>query len=779
MVSTNTSYSIHPLGYIRIRNDFTDESCDYPLYASSVVSSSIDIAPEAPVIENASYSFSVRLLSDLPVSELCISVNGSDPIVASEVQRLSSGAGSEKFSDIRVPMKQSEKHPFLLTYGFARIEVALMFRDSPEDEVVLTTKDIPCLSNEDYQTPLISQMLNELLDAEEQTVAGWMFTGCEDDGSAYSIIEAALRGSSPKSLSSVLQLMEASISEYESDYDYFHSHGFNKILHTTRRLPPREIRRAGSRELLWMAKNSHVLFETPYETSVNYLGRYYLPREVETDVRAKSYDSYENRFVMGFLEELLSKARDIRYSLKSGIASIKTLEGKLNPIVGNEYSLPALTLLRQYADRENYYIAKLQDVIGRLSRLKRKYESALPDVKAEFTRPPKRTKVFQEVKCYSRIFDLALRWLTFGDFSLARENLALHSLRLDRLYEYFVLFRLLCWFHNAGFTEDNVEEKPIMQASFSLSSRYYSAEKRVATLYKLKHDETRVWLYYQPVVYGDRREENGIPFHRLSCRCAGKARGFDGYWQPDFMLMVDRGRGEPEWHIFDAKYSKATVLWRGYPKEGAFTEAVSKYKTDISSVDPVNKISSVWLFSGREASRNIQFAERSSWAAQNYVHHHSGIGALTPAFSCLDEVLSPILGMPSKVSQEGDAAFSYRKGQIAEKSSDDLSSVSIIDTYPKVTMHRMRHRSVNRCLPLIIELFNIVENGELLFKSHWSEVNLGLAHPLLRKSSPKGREYKHYTKTEINGVTCYAYNNWLPNYENKLRSFIERHRHSL
>lgn len=672
------------------------------------------------------------------------------------------GAGSvgKEYGVYQISMSPGDKHPFLLTYGFARIEVTLTQFDSPEADTVLTTKDIPCLSCEECQSSMVEQMLAELLDFEEETVAKWMFAGGKNDGSAYSVLDAGLRDRAPKSLSSLIQLIEASVVEFERDYDYFRAHGFNRISCANRKLPTRKIRHAGRHELLWMTRNSQSLFETPYETGINYLGKYYLPKEVETRIRVKSYDSYENRLLLGFLGELHSHTRLIYKSLKEDVASITSIEERLYPLRKEGYSLPALTLLRQCVVRENHFTAKLEELIARLRRLLRIYEAAFPGVKGVFSRAPRRTKVFQEIRCYSSIYDLMLKWLKFGDFALARENLALHSLRLDKLYEYYTLFNLLCWFHNVGFDEDNEEGIPITQAQFSLKSCHYRREEQVATLYKLALGNTRLRLYYQPVIYGDLREENGISLHRLSSRNPKAQQPRDSFWIPDFLLAVKRGSKDYEWHIFDAKYSKCSSLWDGYPKTGIFTEVVSKYGTDVRGPYPSDKISSVWLFSGRESSRNLQFAERSSWASNNYLEHRSGIGALTPAYSCLDEVLFPILGI--------DNEQTHYQGQ----------GVAHTEGLDRRLAGKKNVGSNNPSLRLVEELHNLIEDSSLLYKSRWSESVLGISHPLLRKTAPIGREAKYYSKAVVNGEECFVYNRWLPNHENKLRSVVEKRRQS-
>ena len=144
MASTNTSYSNSLCGFIRVENDHTHQVCDYPLYRSALVSSSIDVVSEKPVIENAPYNLFVLLPTGVSVSDLSVSINGSDSMIDPLNQYLVETVEDEGYRLYRVPLNQNKKQPFLLTYGFARIEVLLTVKDSPESEVILTTKDIPC-----------------------------------------------------------------------------------------------------------------------------------------------------------------------------------------------------------------------------------------------------------------------------------------------------------------------------------------------------------------------------------------------------------------------------------------------------------------------------------------------------------------------------------------------------------------------------------------------------------------------------------------------------------
>ena len=204
------------------------------------------------------------------------------------------------------------------------------------------------------------------------------------------------------------------------------------------------------------------------------------------------------------------------------------------------------------------------------------------------------------------------------------------------------------------------------------------------------------------------------------------------------MLKVENGSSMSRWHIFDAKFSKPSSLWGNYPKEGPFTTMMSKYKTDVCGSDTSDITASLWLLSGRDPGQHLQYAELSSWASRHFNDMHSGIGALTPSYSCLNEVLGAILGVEGQLPSASENA-SAKIGQSDTKQiSDTQSALSDSVMQPTTSTAANRKRPANKCLPLIVELYGIVEDSELLFKSRWSEMSLGIAHPLLRKSPQKG-----------------------------------------
>ena len=715
MASTNSSHDESGFGFVTIRNVHTGDVADYPLYDIRTVASGIDIADEGPVFENSRYRVSVIISRDVAASEIRLSVNGSDPIsTGSKLAENARDAGAGMFL-YEIPLDESNDCLFSMTYGFARVEVVVDI--DGQEAWHLTTKDIPSLSRDDRQTALVEPMLKELLDSEASKVAGWMFSGSGDELARYSILDASLRGGAPKSLPSIIQLLQSIVSAYDEHLGYFRAHGHARVVKTYAKKPLSAIRRAGSHEALWLARNGETLCETPRETSIQYGGSYYLPSHVETERRTKTFDSYENRLVLGFLEqEVLPCAKSVLSSLSGNESRARALQEKLAPHMREDYSLPAMAIVQHLTEREERFVAQVETLVVKAQWLIRAYREALPGVHSAFSRNPRRTKVFQEMRSYAAIFSLIRQWLSFGDFSLDREALALHVVRLDKLYEYYCLFKMLEWLESHGFDEDATISPAIERAEYTQRS-FYSNERRVATLYNLQNGSVRVRLYYQPVIYGDHREEHGISLHRLS-------RG--SHWTPDFLVFVRFGEGRGEYHVIDSKYSKPGLLRGGYPKNGSFTEALSKYRSDIAGEDGGVRVSTVWLLSGRSLSSRIWYAESSAWAARRYSGPLSGIGPLTPNHNCLDVVFGTVYALGNEQVKDVNLKDAETLDATVES---ELEAVADLEGFSP---------AISSSESLVSRLYEGYVNKEILFDARWAQSKLGMGHPLLRRKNPLG-----------------------------------------
>lgn len=176
---------------------------------------------------------------------------------------------------------------------------------------------------------------------------------------------------------------------------------------------------------------------------------------------------------------------------------------------------------------------------------------------------PANDGVFADISAYQGLRRAMCHWRQFADFGYKREKRELHAMKPDRLYGYYCLYRLLDALYSLEFTERRDIEQPIRYFFYSIEDTYrdYENEDRCANTYQLAKRLPdgrceQIDLYYVPVIYADRREENGISLHKL----AEDGRSYIPYeernsvWTPDYVMAI-RGTGKPARTIMlDAKH---------------------------------------------------------------------------------------------------------------------------------------------------------------------------------------------------------------------------------
>jgi hypothetical protein len=752
MDSTNTSFRSKRRGIIQLISPSGKSTQNFSLYDYSSFPDYISPSTEGIVSENYQYGIALLFQSNSPIIECKLSVNGSDEI-SLKAQQTVKNSSKEPFYKTSFCIDKYKDRLFTLIYGFARIQVSVTFQSSADSPFIFTTQDIPCQSQTPEQHQFITQMLEELLDIGNRTVLNWMFTQGTSNSEQYSILEGSLNKNAPKSMLSLIQLIEKIASTYEENITAFRAHRYCRIVKHPIRLSPHQVHKLGCKEQLWLLKNEDILEKTQSKTGIQYQNNFYMPRYIKTNQNAKSFNTYENRLILGFIQAVLRKTNTLRNSLEGAITSLQTIENDLSGKIQPGFFLPSLTVITQYKDRDISFINRIKPLLKRIQAINRIYSQALPNVKPVFTAPLQYSKVFQEVEAYSVFFKLMQRWIFFGDSTLENENLSLHLFRTDKLYEYYVLYKLLLWLNLHDFHEDMRYKQPIIKAHYSLKNPYFKNEDQVATVYHLCSKNTHVSLYYQPVIYGDETEEYGIALHRLSASQKSIQNHEPSYWTPDYLLTVCDALGTKHNFIFDAKFSRGDSLCRRFP-QGRLGESILKYKSDIAALNPDEQIKSVWLFCGRETEQYCQTVERSIWATKHPQQYNSGVGVLTPSSNCLDSVLGTIL--PCVVKNNDEINHSSNS---AENKNTDSNKYTDRFTY-------YDHSDIK-------QLINSTIDTKCLFNTQWSQKRLGIDHPLLRKQPPKGLEKQKYQKITEKDAVVFVYSNWLPTNRNKLHSLAK------
>lgn len=786
MAFINSSHSGFAGFRLCLRNVKTEKEGIYSLYDASRLQTTLCVSDGPPVIESACYTLGLISDKEVEVEGLLISVNGGDSFQVSVEGWMSVAKddldGELFYTGLRPigPSSESEMRPlFMLAYGFARVQLEMV---CDSKEICLSTEDIVALGEDSFQDDLVEQMLNDLLNpvnAVQSQVIRWMFTGQAGQPRPYSSVEASMGRGDTVSLLAYLQLLERIVSDYRRYRNYFRCHGYSKIAKERERVSPRIVRRVGHDELSWIAKNAGTLYRVTGETSIRYCGESYLPQYIETYKGVKRFESYENRLVIGFLKEVIRDARRVLRRL-SGMTSkacknLQSVDSVLKAGTREKAGYCAsIRLISSYSDREQRLSARLGGLVSELEKECRAYEQIFANVAPFFSRAPKRTKVFQEVEAYSVIYGLIEMWLHVGDYTLDHEEFVMQIYRLDELYEYYVLYRLLLCIHEQGFREDDMLLDPISHVSYTGGRGKSGINGHIANKYCLRRGSQRVHLYYEPCIRGDEVEEHGVVLHRLSTNTAFSKRrrkSKDSFWTPDYLLEVHNHQGKREFHILDAKFRKPSSVYSGFPigEQCEFAKCLFKYKYDMAGKERDEFVTSVWLLCGRDDGEYFRRMEQSSWALANFHDVGSGIGVVTPYFSCLEELLhgffsesdsgNNAVGVPMLDDLYSSTAEQI-VGVVRESAEASDSFLSGLEAY-------------------VLDLYRVYHDKTSLFSATWAQSNLGMSHPLLRREAPRGREKRGYRLIDLDGKRCYAYVGMLPHCAERLARFVRRYRSEL
>lgn len=106
---------------------------------------------------------------------------------------------------------------------------------------------------------------------------------------------------------------------------------------------------------------------------------------------------------------------------------------------------------------------RLDSVIDTLNNLLGQYLNMFK-LKPDFTlKMPRKTKTFQEIKPYTQVFAMFLKWLNYGEFKLEKDKLFMRVKTLDQLFEYYCLIGLLEMLQANGYTLSPVVTLTVIQ----------------------------------------------------------------------------------------------------------------------------------------------------------------------------------------------------------------------------------------------------------------------------------------------------------------------------
>ena len=367
-------------------------------------------------------------------------------------------------------------------------------------------------------------------------------------------------------------------------------------------------------------------------TAIRMQGRNWYSRRIQTKQTVRSCDTYENRAVVSFISHVSRTLAQVISGINQKLDALHEAKRKLSGIQGTEGYLIPVMIIDAQIERDQPLLSKLEAQRTRAQRFYRLLSEAMPVAISNSFRLPRKTKIFQEIPHYARLFQLMRTWDAFGEFDFAREGLILSMHRVSRLYELYSLASLLRWFNRQGYTPDSSYAAPFERVERTQEYGMPDNEREVANVYRLQRGGEQVTLWYQPVLYGGDQEFAGLGAHRLLPNDLFDQQPNDSYWTPDFALSF-KDAGRDSLFLLDSKFTSIENA-----KEQRFNPCLNKYRfgTIRSNGMPID---SVWLLCGQAPEPTCVPTGAMSWARQQGIPPIGGLAALSPFGNSIDQMM--------------------------------------------------------------------------------------------------------------------------------------------
>ncbi|MDF2399071.1 DUF2357 domain-containing protein [Pseudomonas sp. 3MA1] len=176
---------------------------------------------------------------------------------------------------------------------------------------------------------------------------------------------------------------------------------------------------------------------------------------------------------------------------------------------------------------------------------------------------------------YERSFRLIDSWYKLGQPAWSGSNYLFGLKSLDKLYEFFCLYKIVDKFVDMGYQLTAVGANEADRKLGMRGRPAPHAQDKITNYYKFESSEKTLELFYEPTIWAyselSKSGELVDTYH---------AKGVSNpFFTPDFVIRQDGGDNYPAYYIFDAKYSTESQT-----KERHLPAIIDKYYLKLKGV---------------------------------------------------------------------------------------------------------------------------------------------------------------------------------------------------
>lgn len=415
-----------------------------------------------------------------------------------------------------------------------------------------------------------------------------------------------------KTIEAKLSLLSRIIGILEINYSYFKINSRFKTVHIEKTDYFDKLQYVSSATIQYIAQHPDELRRTIGNTGIVVSGHRYQPERTLITQNAISYDTLENRAIIGFIETLFYDAQELARELEKLINANEYDTYEENDYISSTYYIyiSTIDLLKKMKSEVDGYVERIMAVQLAYSRIFNIKSKRLIDM-------PTPTAVFMSVPQYKQLYDCMNEWLRYADIGLELQNQILGLKKMSEIYELYVLLKLIQYL-SASEYELSYADRTIYD--FTRKTLYRNTSCNNEFVFT-RGDET-ITLYYQPVIYsGVNDSDYGIGLYRnntLSLESDNDVSFTGEYYTPDYIIKYQNPNySGSRFFILDAKFSSIeSVLRRQIPK------LVFKYVFSISPTDLNDKVIGLYIINGQ--------SEQEEDSVTNVYDRSRNIGMIMP-----------------------------------------------------------------------------------------------------------------------------------------------------
>lgn len=347
--------------------------------------------------------------------------------------------------------KQRDKysgHPFLLQCDLVVLSFAITFEDDSVYEYF--SPFMLCDSRNEEDSENILAMLNKLTQADNSQIISWLFA--QDHKTSSKGDESGVNANQVNSIEEFLRLVQTVRQSYQENFSYFKQRAKHTIKPAMALQPALQVKSVDLNSFNWLMQNCEQMQQVKSSKGINFRGHNYVPVQISAQISTKSTQVYENLVVMHFLCTVYHHVQQVYQEFNE---DVKSLNRTLNSMQNNVDAPPPTMIMRIKTIQLSLSKKLLADIkhgLDELSPMLYHYQQLLDVKPALLQTMPRSTKTFQEIKPYSQVFALLLKWFSFGPMHFEQDRLMMRIKTMDQIFEYFCLIELLQLLSDHGYT---------------------------------------------------------------------------------------------------------------------------------------------------------------------------------------------------------------------------------------------------------------------------------------------------------------------------------------